>query len=112
MERPKVLIVDDDKMMLKHYKSFAELCSNEYEMVVLSSVEQAETLNGRAFDVAILDGLYGKCFELIDGINAERRVILTGDNAIYEKAKSQGIETYLKGEISVNDILKNKQKDN
>ena len=102
--KTRFLAVDDDQAILKSYISYFKYCK-EYELTTANSLKEAENLSGSSFDVAIVDGLEGICFELLPKINAKRKVILTGSEDIYKTAKDKGLEVYMKPIIKFSNWL-------
>lgn len=103
-ERVKtVLIVDDDRSILKSMKRAAEL--QGYKVMTAASLEETKKYAKQAFNVAIIDGLDGKCFAVYKLVKAARKVILTGEDSYIQTAKEQGIEAYEKL-TPLEDILK------
>ena len=91
-ENKKVLLVDDNFSTRNSYELILKI--KGYDVVSVSSVEEALIYKNEGFDIAILDGLEGKCFGLIDEISANRPLIITGDEGIFNEAKRKNIESY------------------
>lgn len=98
-----VLLVDDEPSVLEDYK-FA-FANRGYEVKKAMTLEQAKKYSNENFNFVIIDGLGGSCFEVYNIINAERKIIVSGDFKLVEKAKEEGIEAYSKP-ICIEDILK------
>lgn len=101
----RVLFVDDDEHARSQCKTFLE--DYGYELVLADSAEEAKKYSDEQFDIAIIDGLGGRCFELIKEIKAERKVIVSGTEEIVNMAKKQGIKAYLKPQY-IMDIIEGK----
>lgn len=99
-----ILIVDDDREILRGCKLNLE--DKGYVVKTAMTLWEAKKYSEEKFDLAIIDGLEGKCFEICDIINAKRKVILTGEEAYIKTAKEKGIEVYDRSKIKIGDIVK------
>ena len=90
----RVLIVEDDLSMARAYNR--ALGSMGYDVTLSNSPEDARKYVDREFDILILDGLNGVCFDLHDELNAKRKMIISGSPGICEKAKEKSIEAHQK----------------
>ena len=89
----RVVIVDDEPKMME---ATAEILRGEgYEVTVIGSAEDAIKVRDE-FDVAIIDGLNGRCFNVYKEIKARRKVIYSGSLDICERAKELGWEAWIK----------------
>ena len=73
----EALLVDDDPLNRNSVKRALE--DRGYKVSIAVSPEDCKKYKDEKFDIAIIDGLEGKCFEVYNTIQAERKVILTGD---------------------------------
>lgn len=99
-----VLIVDDDPLMLNVYRVVVGSCG-EYELTTACSPDEAREYKDREFDVLVLDGLNGDCFDLYDELNAGRKMIVSGSLEMCDRAKENGIEAHMKP-VFLPEILK------
>ncbi len=104
-ERKRFLLVEDDKSARGTFRRYFDYCP-EYELSIASSVREAEELGDLEFDIAIIDGLEGNCFDLLPRLNAKRKVIYTGSDYIYQRAKEKGLEVYMKPIVEFSKWLK------
>lgn len=92
MRNKTVLIVEDYLGLAKAYELL--LKDKGYETTIATSAREALQYKERQFTLAVFDGLEGQCFEVIDKIRAERKIILSGDDLIVSRAKKMGLEAY------------------
>lgn len=89
-EQKTALLVEDNASCLKAYARYLE--DRGYAVTTAMTAEQAKKFYKKQFDVAIIDGLNGECFDIYTKINATKKVIYTGDDKIIEEAKQKGMK--------------------
>ncbi len=107
--KEKILIVEDDLDVLERYKDQLKfikiLYKKEFDATIAISKIDAEKYLNEKFDYAILDGLGGGCFELYEKINANKKIIVSGNPFTLNKCKERSLE-HLSKPISLSEILK------
>lgn len=98
-----ILVVDDDREILRSCKLNLE--DRGYVVKTAMNLLEAKKYSDENFDLAIIDGLEGKCFEACDIINAKRKIILTGEEAYIKTAKEKGIEVYDRSKKKIWEVL-------
>lgn len=98
-----VLIVEDTDIQRDSYAEFFE--ARGYNVTSVSSPKDATNYLDREFDLVILDGLEGQCFDLIGILKGKRKAILTGSSQIYGQALEKGIEAHQKGFVNLKEFL-------
>ena len=102
--RRTALVVEDSFLLGRSYKRFLEAYG--YQTEVAESAEDAEKYLDREFDLVIIDGLEGRCFDLFPKINARRKLILSGSEEILDEARKRDYLAYDKlGEQSMLEML-------
>lgn len=103
-ERKTVLLVDDDSGLLGIYEKY--FTRKGHEVKTAMTAEETKKYSEENFDLAIIDGLEGRCFDVHDIINAKRKLICTGDIKLIEEAENRGIEVHDKLKESLRSIIK------
>jgi len=98
------LVVEDDDFMREEYATILE--DKGYQVSSAIEMDKLKQYAKREFDLAIIDGLEGRCFDAYDIIKAKRKMIITGSDRLFEEAKNRGIEAYDKGDIEFLGVLK------
>lgn len=94
MNNKTALIVDDEKSILFLIES--ALKRKGYETKAASSADDAKQFLSIQYSLAIIDGLEGKCWDLYPQINAQRKIIFSGNSKITEVAKEKQYESWNK----------------
>lgn len=98
-----ILIVEDTDIQREAYAEFFE--ARGYNVTALSSSKGALDYREKEFDVILLDGLEGQCFDLIGTLKGKRKAIVTGRSQIYGQALEKGIEAHQKGFVDLKEFL-------
>ena len=102
-EKQTALVVEDHPTVLEALER--NLGDRGYEVKTAFNARDAKKYSDERFDLVIIDGLNGECFDVYDMIDAQRKFIFTGNNYIIKQAKEKGIEVHCKSE-NLRDILK------
>jgi len=98
-----ILIVDNDRAILRDCKLNLE--DRGYDVKTAMTLTEAKKYSDENFDLAIISGLEGRCFDVCDIINAKRKVIWTGEKDYMRIAKEEGIEAYNTSNTNLLEIL-------
>lgn len=93
-----ILCVDDDDSWRRILARYFKMITTDLE-IVENRVLALEKIRQKNYNLLVLDGLEGGCFELVSDISAfphGKVVILSGDARIEETAKNRGICFYHK----------------
>jgi len=101
--RKTILVVESDKEILELTTENLELrgCS----VTPMLYRPDVDVPRATRFDLAIVSGLKGDYFRVLESVDAERKILLSGNPSYVERAKQMGIEAYMKPK-SVEDFLK------
>lgn len=83
-----ILVIEDDRSMLDMYETVFE---SDYNIVPLFYEGSRTEIPTKEFDGVILDGLNGDCMNLAERIDAERKLIISGDLDIVKEATRRGL---------------------
>lgn len=81
-----VLLVEDDRGVLGFYGVI-------FSAYAVKSVfyEDSPDFPKENFDLLIVDGLEGKCWDVISKVSANKKVICSSDSALIPRAKEEGV---------------------
>jgi len=103
-----LLLVDDDRQILDIYARLLKRLG--YDVSTAGCVKDVEQYHERDFDIAIIDGLNGGCFDVLNIVKAKRKVIYSGDNRIVKEAEGlTGVEAYCR-RVDLVKILRGEEK--
>lgn len=106
MSLKKALIIEDEDVTADTYRVFL---AEDYIIFTAKNREEGKKYYSERFDLIIIDGLNGDCFELYDKLNGEFKVICTGDEDIVRRAKEEKKKVFKKP-FYIENILKQMNK--
>src|SRR3989344_4034823 len=83
-----VLIVEDDGEVLEVYSKF--FSRFRYVVTTATSLDEAKKYQGGRYNILLVDGLKGNCFKVCEMIDAEKKVIATGDEELAQESERRG----------------------
>lgn len=89
-EKMKVLIVEDEEKMHFLYKQF--FGNKDYEIFSANDFEEIKNYENQEFDYLITDGLFGNYLEVLKGVNAKNKIVVTNDEITRLKCINKGIK--------------------
>ncbi len=83
--RKTALVVDDDIKTAEAYVRYG--ARHGYDIIIETTLTEALQHSGTRFDLLVIDGLEGKCWDVIPVITADRKVLLSGDESQLDNPK-------------------------
>ena len=87
-DKKTLLIVEDDSRVLEMYEM--EL-GKRYNVTSVFYTGEKTKIPLEKFDRAILDGLNGDCISVAGEINAEKKIVISGDCNLLQKVREKGL---------------------